>query len=1154
MKKLLLFLALFLSNLSFSQQIWKSIPINSAFMGTVYDVEMIDGKLFMVYNQYDAGSSTYKTYVDYFNLNTTAWEPLWEFTTPQFTKLITEKIGAKIYFVGYESGVQFKFYSSDDIKTIMPANFSDYAYTTVNDNWEFHAGKNADELYLIYTSGTGPSLIRGIEYVAGGNTWNFNEVDNAPQDFSSADLQIHSTDTRVYFGFLTTQLRITFFTKGSIATTMFGYDGGTGVIQSNGSNWDNPGYVITGNNNDYPPTLYATEDANNLTYEAEIEDGVLINFNLASPTTGYNLNADYLAKETSPSHGFVMSLFSSDGVSNPSDKLFVIKRDFSQAGTIWDTVATRLVPFGTTMDMNSFRMSLDNQYHHLAASYTQFGGSYPEMLLLNNIPDTISGTTTANGGLCAGQMNELYANLQIMDYDYEPVRITNAYSMNSETSNIQVIPFGFGNGISTYKILGVPTANTDQIVIEYTDGYDTYTAVLPAYQGNTSPINVQFISDPVLFCSNEIQIDLTTKLNYYDQGMFRLNGNDLNGTLINASLLNSIADNGTLRYIVNVDGCFITATANYQVVEPPSASVTANPASCAQNTGDANVTITPGDAAGYTFYWSTGETTTSISGLIPGAYYVHVLDDNGCKATALASINASDVTITSNVTHPSCHGAKDGIIDLSVTSPAAYQIVWSTGNVSEDMSNRGAGSYEYTYYDANGCEIQNTVDLIDPSPIVNNFLINRPDCGTANGSIAANASGGAGSLTYLWNTSDVTPNITNLSQGYYQVTVTDNNLCSIRDSIMLNDNYAMIISDSLILASCNANNGGINVTLTEHPLGGPVTGTLWDNGMDTEDIYNLYPGTYMLTVTSVPGCVAQKVFTLGIRPPLRNDICVVTVDLNTTTNLVVWEKVETTDISHYNIYRENIDAGTYMLIDTVQFSNLSVFNDVVASPLQRSWRYRISAVNTCGTEGPLSANHKTLHLNTINQAIPGVVDIYWDNYEGISSGQYVVYRYTDQNGWVALSPAIPYGNTTMFTDTPPAGETGLDYYVDLELQTPCTATYKAQDFNRSRSNKERGIFAPGQGDDQFSNNHVFTIQSEQASISVYPNPFRDELTFVLEGQQKTNVELMDVNGRVLETFTCNQGLSTVETQHLYAGIYFLKTTLNGESKTIKISK
>jgi fibronectin type 3 domain-containing protein len=1116
---------------------------------------MVDGKIYQIYNQYNAGTSQWTTFVDYFNFQTSTWVNATLAVTPQFTKLKTEKIGTKIYIAGYDN-TDFRFYSIDDLSNAVLNNFSTYNYPSINNNWEFHTGKNADELYLMFTSGTGPSLIHASEYLAGGNSWSYQQIDNIPTDFSNGDLQLHSTSARVYLGFFSTasDLRIFFFNKGNIAGSV-GYDGLTGLVESNGSAWDNTGYVITGNNTDYPPTFYGTEDVNNLSYEAEIEDGIAIDINLASPTTDFNLSADYLAKESSSSHAFIMSMFSNDGLGNPNDKLFVIRKDFTQAGSSWDTLATRLVTGGTPMEMDAFNLSLDNSGHHIAASYVTQGATTKSVEIYNNLPYALTGTTAPNTGLCVGQINEIYPNVELMDDDYDRIYITNAYSSNGVTTDIQVIPFGYINGVSKFKILGSPSALADQIVIIYTDGYDTYNMTLDAFQANTNPINLQFVSDPVLFCENEIQIDLTTKVNYYDQGMFRLNGNDMDGTLINATTLNSIASTGILRYIVNVNGCFVTTTANYQIVTPPSASVTAIPTTCAQNTGEASVTITAGDNPNYTFYWSTGETTTSISDLAPGAYYVHVLDENGCKATALASVNASDITFSSNVTHPSCFGAQDGIIDLTVTTSAsAHQIVWSTGNVSEDMSNRGAGSYEYTYYDNNGCEIQNTIDLVDPSPITNTMGVIRPDCAAANGSIVNVTSGGADEFTYLWNNSAVTQNLNDIQQGFYLVTITDQNGCSIKDSIMLNDNFATIITDSLIPASCFANNGGINTNLTMHPNGGAVNSIEWSNGESTEDIYGLSAGTYMITVNSGANCVSQKIYNLPTRAPLRNDICVVTVDLATTSNLVVWEKVETEGISHYNIYRENSDAGTYMLIDTVHYSNLSVFNDVVASPLQRSWRYRISAVNLCGVEGPYSENHKTLHLNTINQANPENVDIYWDDYEGITDGQYVVYRFTDQNGWTALSPAVPYGATTMFTDTPPADETGLDYYVDLELQTPCEATFKAQDFNRSRSNKERGLFAPGEGDDTFSNNQVVTLQMEKASISVYPNPFGSQLTFMLQGMEKTTVELMDVNGRTLHSFTCMKGISTLDTQSLNSGIYFLKTSLDGQSKTFKISK
>ena len=68
----------------------------------------------------------------------------------------------------------------------------------MNDNWEFEVGTGDEELYLLYTIGTGPSDVYGLERNPG-FTWN-EMTENSTQDLSLADLQIQTTDTKVYFG------------------------------------------------------------------------------------------------------------------------------------------------------------------------------------------------------------------------------------------------------------------------------------------------------------------------------------------------------------------------------------------------------------------------------------------------------------------------------------------------------------------------------------------------------------------------------------------------------------------------------------------------------------------------------------------------------------------------------------------------------------------------------------------------------------------------------------------------------------------------------------------------------------------------------------------------------------------------------------------
>lgn len=1156
MKSLIIFCALICAFQVSAQEIWQDIPSNPILLPNAkYDFEFVDGKLYQFYNQDLGQGNGYRNYVYQFDAITNSWQFVSFTNATALSKLVTQKIGSIVYLVGYD-GANFSFWRYDTPEGIPVGEVQDYPALNVNNNWQFETGNGSQELYLLYTVEAGAiDEIHGLERNPG-FTWKTMNAETSTSDLSQADLQIQVTQNDVYFGVYTSRVRATRFQKGQPSITIFPYEGvGTGIIQSNGADWDNAGFVLTGNKNTYI-AFYGTEDANNKSYEYEMDGNTAIDVDLASQSiTNFNLDANYLAKESSPSHGFIFSSFRDDGVSagGTNDIVKVIRRDISSSGP-WENAGPNVLTQGTAIEQNSLNLSIDNGYHHLAASYILQGYTTPELKVLNQTPIVYAGSTAANSGLCANQLNEIYSNLEIEDVDFDQITILSATSLNSQTTNIQVIPNGFSNGISKFKILGIPSSNSDQIQIYYTDGLSFFTVDLDIFQAVTPPVNVQFVADPLILCSNEIQIDLSEKVNYYDQGFFRLNGQNMNNSILNGFLQNAIANVGTLNYTVNINGCYITANTNYQIVNPPSASITSNPTICASNTGNATVSITAGSAPNFSFYWSTGETTNLISNLSPGAYYAHILDDNGCKTTAIATIESSDVDITETPTNPSCFGLEDGQIDLTITSTDVFHIIWSTGRNAEDLTQVGAGTYEYTYFGDNGCQITRSVSLQNPSELTVNFIQNKPDCGQSNGSILTTVNGGDGNYTYLWNTSANTANILNLDNGFYLLEITDGNNCQLKDSLFLNDNHAMIISDSIIKAACNLNNGGVNVTLTEHPLGGPMSSISWNNGATTEDIYNLNTGVYIITVVSDVNCIAEKAFNVGTRAPLRNDLCVVSVDTATTTNLVVWEKLETEGIAYYNIYRENSVAGDYMLIDTVQFSNLSVFNDVVASPLDRSWRYRISAVNTCGVEGPLSKNHKTLHLNTINQITPGVVDILWDDYEGIASGQYVVYRYTDQTDWVALSPVIPFGNATIFTDNVPINSTGLDYFVDFELAFPCEATYRAQDFNRTRSNKERGIFNPGSGAEDFSNNGIFTLNDGNSSINVYPNPFENELFITLTGLTKTQIQLFDIQGKNIAKYSCKEGENKFSTQNLEAGIYFLKTEINGELVTLKIIK
>lgn len=205
-----------------------------------------------------------------------------------------------------------------------------------------------------------------------------------------------------------------------------------------------------------------------------------------------------------------------------------------------------------------------------------------------------------------------------------------------------------------------------------------------------------------------------------------------------------------------------------------------------------------------------------------------------------------------------CAGAANGSIDLVVSGSASpYTFEWSNGATTEDISGLAAGYYTVTVTDANGCTQTLTVQVSSPAPIVASATKVNPTCGI-NGSINLSVAGGVAPYSYLWSNGAVTQDISGLSPGWYTVTITDGNGCTTSLARKLWGAHPLKIRRiSLTHASDNTCDGAIDIKI----LGGTQPFTyLWNNGATTQDLTNLCPGVYRVTVTDAQGCTAQKVF------------------------------------------------------------------------------------------------------------------------------------------------------------------------------------------------------------------------------------------------------------------------------------------------------
>ena len=100
---------------------------------------------------------------------------------------------------------------------------------------------------------------------------------------------------------------------------------------------------------------------------------------------------------------------------------------------------------------------------------------------------------------------------------------------------------------------------------------------------------------------------------------------------------------------------------------------------------DGSISVTAsGGTAGYTYLWddASAQTTTTATGLAPGNYTVTVTDANGCTFTTTPAVTITELTAITAVLIDTnaaiCNGAADGqaIIQISGGQPS-YDISWT---------------------------------------------------------------------------------------------------------------------------------------------------------------------------------------------------------------------------------------------------------------------------------------------------------------------------------------------------------------------------------------------------------------------------------------------------------------------------------------------
>jgi gliding motility-associated-like protein len=378
--------------------------------------------------------------------------------------------------------------------------------------------------------------------------------------------------------------------------------------------------------------------------------------------------------------------------------------------------------------------------------------------------------------------------------------------------------------------------------------------------------------------------------------------------------------------MTDINGCLIDTTITLVEPTPLTQTISSPTYPSGDNIscfGFNDGSIAYGPAGGspvYSYTWTTIDGSGLTVGvedqtnLTAGTYSVTITDINGCILdTTITLIEPTPLTQTISAgTFPSgdnisCFGENDGTITYGPAGGSpGYIYTWTTVGGSgltagaQNQSGLTEGTYQVEIEDINGCLIDTTIILVEPTPLAQAGVsftypsgTNISCFGEDDGSIDMTISGGSPAPDYTYSWTVITPGSipvgqssvvdpAGLTAGTYGLLVTDINGCTIDTTITLVEPPVLTISAVLSvyaggynLSGC-APDGWIDLT-----VGGGNGGYVydWSNTAATEDIATLPAGPYDVLVTDMNGCIIL-LDTILTQPQLITTATSVTSDYN----------------------------------------------------------------------------------------------------------------------------------------------------------------------------------------------------------------------------------------------------------------------------------
>ncbi|MBL4651371.1 MAG: SprB repeat-containing protein, partial [Flavobacteriales bacterium] len=259
--------------------------------------------------------------------------------------------------------------------------------------------------------------------------------------------------------------------------------------------------------------------------------------------------------------------------------------------------------------------------------------------------------------------------------------------------------------------------------------------------------------------------------------------------------------------VTDQNGCGLFLSAAVSEPSQLGGSIVSTDATCTFSNGQASILGQYGGTPSYSYSWSSGQTTATVTGLFPASYTVTMTDALNCTfpfAITVADQSGPTITSVSSI-NPLCYDDCNGTATVNITggtSPLSYSWDDFAMQASQTAINLCAESYNVTVTDNNGCVDSASVTVVEPQQLTVTSIPSASQlCSGECETLFVSPSGGSGAYSITWgdngsgfvgfggHTVCPFPNTISL----YSFTVTDANGCASTDTIILTVGNSLLL-------------------------------------------------------------------------------------------------------------------------------------------------------------------------------------------------------------------------------------------------------------------------------------------------------------------------------------------------------------------------